>query len=65
MPITNYNGIEREMTEKEIAEYEATVEKNEADKAAQVAAQAAKEAARQAVLDKLGLSANEAAALLG
>ena len=65
MPITNYNGIEREMTEQEIAEYEATVEANETNKAAQAAAQAAKAAARQAVLDKLGLTANEAAALLG
>ena len=32
---------------------------------AQAAAQASKAAARQAVLDKLGLSANEAQALLG
>ena len=65
MPTTNYNGIEREMTELEIAEYEATVEKNETDKVAQVAAQAAKDAARKAVLDKLGLTADEAQALLG
>ena len=65
MPTTNYNGIEREMTELEIAEYEATVEKNETDKVAQVAAQVAKAAARQAVLDKLGLTKDEAQALLG
>jgi hypothetical protein len=65
MPITNYNGIEREMTKQEIAEYEATIEANETDKAAQDTARAAKVAARQAVLDKLGLTANEAAALLG
>jgi hypothetical protein len=65
MPITNYNGIQREMTEQEIAEYEATVEANQTDKAAQDAARAAKAAARQAVLDKLGLTADEAAALLG
>ena len=51
----------REMTEAELAQHE--LDKVEA--AALVAAQAAKAAARQAVLDKLGLTANEAAALLG
>ena len=65
MPITNYNGITREMTEQEIAEYEATVEANETNKAAQAAAQAAKALQRQKVLDKLGLTQDEAQALLG
>ena len=51
----------REMTDTELAQHE--LDKVEA--AALVAAQAAKVAARQAVLDKLGLTANEAQALLG
>jgi len=53
--------IEREMNNEELAQYEAdaaNVEKLKAE-------QAAKNAARQAVLDKLGLSADEVAALLG
>ena len=51
----------REMTEAEYAQWQA--DKVEAE--AQAEAQAAKAAARQAVLDKLGLTANEAQALLG
>lgn len=51
----------REMTATELAQYEQL----QAELAAYEAAQAAKAAARQAVLDKLGLSANEAQALLG
>jgi hypothetical protein len=54
-------NILRDMTDAELAQY--TLDQAEA--AAQVEAQAAKAAARQAVLDKLGLTANEAAALLG
>jgi hypothetical protein len=38
---------------------------DEIEAAAQAAAQASRVAARQAVLDKLGLTADEAAALLG
>ena len=49
--------IEREMTAKEI-------EANEAINA-QFIQEAAKDAAKQAVLEKLGLSADEVAALLG
>ena len=57
--------IERELTELEIEQREADAaayleQKAEDDKAA-----AAKDAAKQAVLDKLGLSADEVAALLG
>jgi len=55
------NGVEREATADEIIEIEARsllVEK-ELDE------QSTKAAARQAVLDKLGLTADEAAALLG
>jgi hypothetical protein len=51
----------REMTSEEYAQWQA--DKVEAE--AQAEAQAAKAAARQAVLDKLGLTANEAQALLG
>ena len=51
----------REMTDAEYAQWQA--DKVEAE--AQAEAQAAKAATRQAVLDKLGLTANEAAALLG
>ena len=50
-----------ELTEAELAERAQLLK----DDQAQVKAQAAKEAARKAVLTKLGLSAEEAAALLG
>ena len=52
---------DREMTADELAQYEL----DQAEAEARTAAEAAKAAARQAVLDKLGLTANEAAALLG
>ena len=51
----------REMTDAEVAQRKL----DEADEAKIVALIAAKKAARQAVLDKLGLSADEAQALLG
>lgn len=53
--------IDREMNDQEFAAYQA-------DQAAQAAAQAeaeAKEAARQAILDRLGLTADEAKLILG
>jgi hypothetical protein len=53
--------IDREMTDAEFAQYEA-------DQAAEQARQAeaqAKETARQAILDKLGITAEEAQLLLG
>jgi hypothetical protein len=53
--------IDREMTEEEFAQYEA-------DKAADAAKNAeaeAKATARQAILDRLGLTADEAALILG
>ena len=53
--------VVREMTTDEIAQYDADVIQAQARKAEQ----AGKDAAKQAVLDKLGLSANEVAALLG
>ena len=51
----------RPMTDTEYAQWQADA----AEIAAQVEAQLAKTAARQAVLNKLGLTADEAAALLG
>ena len=53
--------LEREMTSEEIAE----VERAQAEAAEEQAQIEAKEAARQAVLTKLGLTAEEAQALLG
>jgi FMN-dependent NADH-azoreductase len=53
--------VVREMTNAEIAQYDADVIEAQARKDKQ----AAKDAAKQAVLDKLGLSADEVAALLG
>ena len=53
--------IDRVMTDAEHTSWQA----QQADDEAQAEAAAAKLAARQAVLDKLGLTANEAAALLG
>jgi hypothetical protein len=53
--------IDREMTEEEFAQYEA-------DKAADAAKNAeaeAKATARKAILDRLGLTADEAALILG
>ena len=62
--ITN-EVIVRDMTDDEIKEFnkfqtEAKKQENE-----QAKVETAKQAARQAVLDKLGLTADEAAALLG
>jgi hypothetical protein len=61
----NDNGVDRDMTETELAEYQEAAKVAKAEAKAYVEAQAAKAAERQAVLDKLGLTANEAAALLG
>jgi hypothetical protein len=60
-PLTQIGDEVREMTDEEYAAWQVL-----AGEAAQrkAAIQAAKDA-RQAVLDKLGLTANEAAALLG
>jgi hypothetical protein len=60
-PMINDGTQDREMTAEEIANYELVVAQLEAVKAAAEA----KAIARQAVLDRLGLSADEAAALLG
>lgn len=53
------------LTDEEIAELEAAAAKAEADRLAAEKEAADKEAARKAILDKLGLTAEEAAVLLG
>lgn len=53
------------LTAEEIAELEAAAAKAEADRVAAEKEAADKAAARQAILDKLGLTAEEAAVLLG
>ena len=53
--------IDREMTAEEFAEYQA----DQAVQAAKLAEAEAKATARQEILDRLGLSAEEAALLLG
>lgn len=53
------------LTAEEIAELEAAAEKAEADRVAAEEAAAAKAAARLAILEKLGLTEEEAAVLLG
>ena len=53
------------LTDEEIAELEAAAAKAEADRKAAEKEAADKAVARQAILDKLGLTAEEAAVLLG
>jgi hypothetical protein len=53
------------LTDEEIAELEAAAARAEADRLAAEQEAADKAAARQAILDKLGLTAEEAAVLLG
>jgi len=60
-PLVQIGDEQREMTDAEFAQWQA--DKTEAE--ANAEAHAAKAAARQAVLDKLGLTKDEAAALLG
>lgn len=59
-------GIEQiiELTDEEVAELEAQAAQAETDRVAREAEEAAKLAAKEAVLAKLGLTAEEAAALL-
>lgn len=59
-------GVETiiELTDEEVAEMAAEAAQREADLAAKEAEDAAKLAAKEAVLEKLGLTAEEAAALL-
>jgi hypothetical protein len=62
---TNDNGIDREMTTDEETAFKASQKLAQAEAKAQADAQAVKAETRQAVLNKLGLTADEAAALLG
>ena len=63
---TIHNAITGEITTVELTEAELAEQKNAvAEAKTQAEAQTAKQAARQAVLDKLGLTADEAAALFG
>lgn len=60
----NDNGTDRDMTADEETAVKATQKTMAAEAKAQADEAAAKAEARQAVLDKLGLTADEAAALL-
>ena len=62
---TNVDGVNRLMTDDEQAQYDAWVAQHKKEEAAEAKAQADKAAARQAVLDRLGITADEAALLLG
>jgi hypothetical protein len=61
----NDNGTDREMTAEEETAHKAWQKITQAEAQARADAAEAKQVARQAVLDKLGLTADEAAALLG
>ena len=61
----NDNGTDRDMTKQEQTAYLAWAEIAEAEAQALTDLIESKAAARQAVLDKLGLTADEAAALFG
>lgn len=60
----NDNGIEREMTEEEIANHSVIFAEIETNKNEQAQADADRQALKKATLAKLGLTADEAAALL-
>ena len=62
---TNDNGIDREMTADEKTAHEAWAVIAQAEAKTSADKQIAKQVARQTVLDKLGLTADEAQALLG
>jgi len=62
---TNDNGIERDMTETEIEAYEIVKADLEKRAKEQTKAEAAQAKAKQIVLDRLGITAEEAALLLG
>jgi hypothetical protein len=64
-PNTQIGDEIRPMTVDEYAQWQTDSAEMQAAAETQIEAQAAKDAARQAVLDKLGLTADEAAALFG
>ena len=59
------NGTDRDMTETELAEYEAWQKIAVAEAKAQANAETDKAKARQIVLDRLGITADEAQLILG
>ncbi len=61
----NDNGLDREMTETEVATYEAWHKEVAANKKAKTKAAADKAKAKQTVLDRLGITADEAQLLIG
>ena len=61
----NDTGLVKELTGAELEAFNADRANMQVEAQAEIDAQTAKLAARQAVLDKLGLTADEAAALLG
>ena len=63
--LINDNGTDREATETEIAYYAQWSKDVEKLRKEQAAAQAERAKQKQAVLDRLGITANEAALLLG
>jgi Holliday junction resolvasome RuvABC DNA-binding subunit len=65
MPKVNDNGINRDMTLDETTAYENWAKQQEADSKIQREADEARAAARAAALNKLGLTAEEIAALFG
>jgi hypothetical protein len=60
-PLIVVAGVEREMNDEEFEQYK----KDQAEDVARKAKVAAEEEAKQALLDKLGLTADEAKLLLG
>ena len=61
----NDNGIDRDMTADEVTAHQAFQVTATAELKARTDAETARQVARQTVLDKLGLTADEAQALLG
>ena len=59
----NDNGVERDMTEAEAKAFDKTLRETEKDQAALEAEKQAKAQAKEQVLAKLGLTADEVAAL--
>ena len=62
---TNVDGVNRLMTDDEQAEHDAWVKQHKKEVAAEAKAEAERATAKQAVLDRLGITADEAALLLG
>ena len=62
--IINDNGKDREMTPEEILEYKAWQKAAQQEDAAKAQAEANRQALKEATLAKLGLTADEVAALL-